>query len=121
MMNFHSNKAIYLQIVDFIQNNILSGNYKEGDRISSIREIAVQMGVNPNTIMRSYTYLQQNNIIKNKRGVGYFIEPGAVQNIQDKWKKDFIEKEWPAILQKMELLNINLSDLKNIPPPPQKK
>ncbi len=114
MIDSNSNKAIYLQIADFIQNNILQAIFNEGEKISSVREMAAQIGVNPNTIMRAYTHLQQIGIINNKRGVGFFVAPNAAQIIRERWRKAFIEEEWPAILNKMNLLGIELNDLEGV-------
>lgn len=76
-MEFDGNKPIYLQIVDVICDNILDGTLKPDGRILSVREYGAQLGVNPNTIMRSYEKLTTDEIIYNKRGLGYFISPDA--------------------------------------------
>ena len=72
-MNFNTEKPIYLQIVDVISDRILSGELKGGDRIPSVREYGADIGVNPNTMMRSYEKLTADGIIYNKRGIGYFV------------------------------------------------
>lgn len=72
-MEFNSNKAIYLQISDIICEKILSGELKADDRIPSVREYGASIGVNPNTVMRTYEKLTNEGIIYNKRGIGYFI------------------------------------------------
>ena len=72
-MNFNTDKPIYLQIVDVICDRILSGELKGGDRIPSVREYGADIGVNPNTMMRSYEKLTADGIIFNKRGIGYFV------------------------------------------------
>ena len=56
-MDFEKKQAIYMQIGDHICENILSGRWNEGERLPSTREMAVSMEVNPNTVMRTYTYL----------------------------------------------------------------
>ena len=56
-MNFNTEKPIYLQIVDVISDRILSGELQGGDRIPSVREYGADIGVNPNTMMRSYEKL----------------------------------------------------------------
>ena len=72
-MNFKESKAIYLQIADRICDEILLGQYPEEERIPSVREYAAIVEVNANTVMRSFDYLQVQNIIYNKRGIGYFV------------------------------------------------
>ena len=70
-MNFKESKAIYLQIADRICDEILLGQFGEEERIPSVREYAAIVEVNANTVMRSFDYLQSQNIIYNKRGIGY--------------------------------------------------
>ena len=70
-MNFKEAKAIYLQIADRICDEILLGQYKEEERIPSVREYAAIVEVNANTAMRSFDYLQSQEVIYNKRGIGY--------------------------------------------------
>ena len=71
-MNFKESKAIYLQIADRICDEILLGQFAEEERIPSVREYATIVEVNANTVMRSFDYLQSQNIIYNKRGIGFF-------------------------------------------------
>lgn len=110
-MEFTGNKAIYLQICDTISERILSGSLKENDRIMSVREYGAEIGVNPNTVMRTYEKLTADGIIFNRRGIGYFVSEGARDRILENSRKEFIENEWPAIVRKMELLGINPKDI----------
>ena len=71
-MEFNSNRPIYLQICDWICERILSGDLAPDSRIQSVREFGAEIGVNPNTVMRSYEKLTADGIIYNKRGIGYF-------------------------------------------------
>ncbi len=105
-MDFNQHKPIYLQISDNICDQILSGNWAEEERIPSVRELGISMGVNPNTIMRTYEHLQSSNIIYNKRGVGFFVTPDARSSIVQIQKKQFIDQELPLIIKRMELLGI---------------
>ena len=75
-MEFDSNKPIYLQISDRLCERILSGDLKPEDRILSVRELGAEIGVNPNTVARSYEKLTDAGIIYTKRGLGYFVAPG---------------------------------------------
>ena len=111
-MDFHGEKPIYLQIADVFCENILSGTLKADDRSPSVREYGAQIGVNPNTVMRVYEKLTADEIIYNKRGIGYFVSPEAREKIQAVQKAEFLEKEVPAILRKMELLGLDASRFK---------
>ncbi|MBR4735487.1 MAG: GntR family transcriptional regulator [Bacteroidales bacterium] len=108
-MNFNTEKPIYLQIVDVICDRILSGELKGGDRIPSVREYGADIGVNPNTMMRSYEKLTADGIIFNKRGIGYFLADDARETVLAAQRKDFIERDVPAIRQRMKLLGLNSS------------
>lgn len=108
-MDFHSDKPIYLQIADTLCEQILSGNMKAEDRIPSVREYGAEIGVNPNTVMRTYEKLTDDGIIYNKRGIGYFVSADAREKILEVQKADFLSKEVPAIRRKMELLGLDAS------------
>jgi DNA-binding transcriptional regulator YhcF (GntR family) len=71
-MEFRDNPAIYIQIAEYVCEQILLKKWKLDDKIISIRELAVTIEVNPNTVQRAYDFLQQKNIITNKRGIGLF-------------------------------------------------
>ena len=110
-MEFNSNKSIYLQICDAICEQILSGVLKPDERIPSVREYGAEIGVNPNTIMRSYEKLTADGIIYNKRGIGYFISPDACETVLAAQRKEFLEEELPQILRRMKLLGITIDEL----------
>ncbi len=111
-MEFRQNQAIYLQIADHISERILSGVWKEGERIPSIREMSEGIEVNPNTVMRSYGYLQDLDIIYNQRGIGYFVAEDAYRKTLEQKKKRFIRRELPRIFRTMDLLHLTCEDLK---------
>jgi DNA-binding transcriptional regulator YhcF (GntR family) len=113
-MEFTDKQPIYLQISDYFCNNIISGEWKENDKIPSVREIAVLLEVNPNTAMRSFTYLQEREIIYNKRGVGYFVAEGGQVKALDMRRNDFIHKELPDVFKSMLQLNISCGDLEKL-------
>lgn len=111
-MEFDNNKSIFLQIADTISEKVVSGAYPPGEKIPSVRELAADMGVNPNTIMRTYNELQSADIIENKRGIGYFVNPGAQKLILEKKRSEFFKKVLPEFLRQAALLDITSSDLK---------
>ncbi|MBO6172526.1 MAG: GntR family transcriptional regulator [Bacteroidales bacterium] len=110
-MEFNPNKAIYLQIRDSICERILSGELKPEDRIPSVREYGASIGVNPNTVMRTYEKLTQEGVIYNKRGIGYFISQEAKDLVLESSRKEFIENELPVMIRKMELLGLDPKEL----------
>lgn len=113
-MKFKKNQTIYLQIADFICENILTHKWAEEEKISSVRELAAKIEVNPNTVMRTYSHLQDMGIIFNKRGIGYFVASGAPNKIKDMQKQEFIKQELPEVFKKMQLLQIDFEELEKI-------
>ena len=110
-MEFRKRDAIYLQITDIMCENILMKNWAVDERIPSVREMAVSMEVNPNTVMRAYAYLQDKEIIYNKRGIGYFVEKDAFQKTVGLMKSNFIKNDLPALFNTMRLLNMDFDEL----------
>jgi GntR family transcriptional regulator len=111
-MQFRESIAIYLQIADYICERILLKQWKVGERIPAVRELAVQVEVNPTTVMRTYEFLQGQNIIHNQRGIGYFVSPDAIKNATQYRRKEFMEKDLPILFRNMYMLDMNIDELK---------
>lgn len=110
-MNFINNQSIFIQIADRIADRVLNDTYKADERIPSVRELALEMEVNPNTVMRSYERLQNLDIIYNKRGIGYFISADAKEKIMTIRHNEFIQEGLPGIFKEMTLLGIRLEEI----------
>lgn len=110
-MEFKDNKAIYIQIADYVCEHILLGKWKADEKIPSVREMAVMLEVNPNTVMRSYEQLQNKNIINNKRGIGFFVDTDAIQHVKNYRKTQFMEDELPIVFRNIYLLNIGFDEI----------
>ena len=113
-MEFNPHKPIYLQICSQMYEKILNGELKAEDRILSVRELGVQLGVNPNTIMRSYEHMTNAGVIYNKRGIGYFITENAKELVLKQMKDEFLSTELPEVVKKMKLLGITITDLEGM-------
>lgn len=111
-MDFKKQKPIYQQIADTLSDRIVASEWNPEERMPSVREVAMQLGVNPNTVMRTFDYLQQSEIIYNKRGVGYFVAADAPGKILDLRRKEFIDEDLPAFVQKMNLLGLTMDDIR---------
>ena len=111
-MNFTNDKAIYVQMADRLMDEILADKYKDDDRIPSVREYAVLLEVNTNTAVKAYDELARANIIYNKRGLGYFVTPGAKKQILKERKLAFMKERLPELFRQMQLLGITLEDVK---------
>jgi len=112
-MEFKETQAIYLQIGDYVCEQILLERWKEGDRLLSVRELGGTLEVNPNTVMRTYDLLQGREIIFNKRGVGYFVSDDARQKVLQYRKKEFLEQDLPPVFKNMNLLGMTFNELEN--------
>lgn len=110
-MNFKESKSIYLQIADRICDEVLLGQYEEDARIPSVREYATLVEVNANTVMRSYEYLQQQGIIYNKRGIGFFVAAGAREQVLSIRRNRFLNEEADYFFKQLYTLGLSPEEL----------
>ena len=110
-MIFKQNSPIYLQIAERIMDEILTGVYPANERIPSVREYGITLEVNVNTMVKVYDHLTSIGLIYNKRGLGYFVNPGAKQTIHNIRKEEFIEEAIPEIARSMQTLGITVNEL----------
>lgn len=113
-MDFNNNNSIYIQIADRLCEQILSEELLSEERIPSVRELAADIQVNPNTVMRTYGLLQDQGILYNKRGIGYFVSQNAKRIVMNTKKEEFIQDSLPELFKMMELLNIDFKELEKI-------
>lgn len=109
MTEFKQDKAIYLQMAERLCNDILTGRYPAGSRIPSVRELAVMLQVNTNTVVRTYDVLLQKDIIRTQRGLGYFVTETAREKIRTERCADFLQVRLPELFEQMRLLDIPIS------------
>jgi DNA-binding transcriptional regulator YhcF (GntR family) len=114
IMNFKESKSIYLQIAERLCDEILQGKYSEEERMPSVREYAALMEVTVNTALRSFDYLQSQDIIYNKRGLGYFVTQGARNNILESRRKAFLNVEVYEFIHQLHTLNIPIGRIVEI-------
>ena len=110
-MDFRDKQAIYLQIADYVSEQVLLGRWPTGEKIPSVRDLAAELEVNPNTVMRTYDFLSQQGIIANKRGIGYFPAEDANDRIKAYRREQFLENELPLFFKSMYLLGIELPEI----------
>jgi len=110
-MEFSQPKGIYQQIADQMRDRILADEWHEGERIPSVRELAGGVGVNPNTVTKSYQALLDREIIENQRGLGYFVAADAKRRILDEMRQEFVRDGLPRVFRTMRLLGMRLEDL----------
>ena len=111
-MEFTDNEAIYLQIATYVGEHILRQQWLPDQKIPSVRDLAAELQVNPNTVMRTYEFLQSQGAVYNKRGLGFFVAPDARQKVRDYRRERFLQQELPAFFNTISLLGIGLEELR---------
>ncbi len=111
-MEFNDNEAIYLQIASYVGEQVLRQQWPPDHKIPSVRELAAELQVNPNTVMRTYELLQSQETIYNKRGLGFFVAPDAAQRVRAYRRERFLQQELPAFFATISLLGIDLAEIK---------
>ncbi|WP_342644843.1 GntR family transcriptional regulator [Mucilaginibacter sp. CSA2-8R] len=110
-MNFNDREAIYLQIAAYVSDHISLGKWLPEQKIPSVRDLAVELQVNPNTVMRTYEYLQNQGVVFNKRGLGLFVTADALEKIKVQRKERFMQQELPDFFRSLYLLDISLDEV----------
>lgn len=104
--NLDNNRPIFIQIVETIQKQIVSDSYQPGQRLPSVRELAAEISVNPNTVQKAFTELERSGVIISKRTAGRFITENE-QLIQEA-KKEMADEIIEHFLSNMSLLGFSL-------------
>ena len=107
-MQFSDEKPIWRQIYELMAMRVLSGEWLEGERIVSVRELAQEVGVNPNTVMRSYEKLEGDGIIFNRRGIGFFVSEGAKEHIKQLERQKFMDEELPKLKERLAHIGLTI-------------
>ena len=110
-MEFRDNEAIYLQIAGYVSEKILRQQWPPDDKIPSVRDLAGELQVNPNTVMRTYEFLQNQGVLYNKRGIGFFVAPDAARKVKEFRRARFLQQDLPELFKTIFLLDIGLEEL----------
>ena len=102
---------LYQELAADLSTLIRQGTLQAGERIPSVRELAVGVGVNPNTVTKSYQALLDREIIENQRGLGYFVAADAKKRIVAQMREEFVREELPKIFRTMRMLGMQVEDL----------
>lgn len=104
-------RPVYLKLRDMIVDAILDGTYPEGSMLPSVRALAAQQGANPLTVAKAYQQFQLDGLVEVQRGVGMMVADGARQKLLDAEKARFLKDEWPAVVDRIARLGLNVNDL----------
>lgn len=113
-IDYKSTKGIFQQLADTLSHRILEGKLQPGERVPSVRDLAEEFEVNRNTLLRTYTLLNEAGIIENKRGVGFFVADDAVERIRTQEKAEFFNEELPVFINKVRILKLTKDDLSEL-------
>jgi GntR family transcriptional regulator len=104
-------KPVYVRLRETIANAILSGRYRDGDALPSVRALAADEQANPLTVAKAYQGFQDEGLVVVKRGVGLFVASGARARLTQSERDRFLTEEWPQIRERMDRLGIDPAQL----------
>lgn len=110
-IDFESDKPIFVQIAEWLEDAILSNAFEEESQIPSITEISVMCKINPATALKGINMLVDNEIVYKKRGLGMFVKEGAVKKLMKERKNRFYESYIAVLLDEAKKLNLNKEDI----------
>lgn len=111
MTNFDGEKPIYIQMAEWIEENILTGVFPEETQIPSTTEISAMYKINPATALKGVNILVDKGIIYKKRGLGMFVSSGAELKIRGERKQEFFEKYVKALVSEAQKLQISKNEI----------
>ena len=102
---------IYRQLRDRVVEMILEGVLVDGDALPSVRNVAAEYRLNPLTVLKGYQELVDEGLVEKKRGRGMFVTDGARRQLLKDERRRFIDKEWPKVLETINRLGLDASEL----------
>lgn len=110
-IHFQENGTIYQQLTEYGIDQVLAREWAEGERVPSVRSLAAEAGVNPNTVMQAYRLLEERGIIVSQRGRGFSVAENGFTIATKLRRQDFIESTIPRLSQDLQLLSISSEEL----------
>ncbi|MCH8861312.1 MAG: GntR family transcriptional regulator [Proteobacteria bacterium] len=109
--DWKEDQPIYRQLRDKVASAILEGSLKEGEALPSVRNVAMEMQINPLTASKAYQELVSQELVEKRRGLGMFVIEGARAKLLQGERKRFLEEEWPEIVARIQALEMDIDDL----------
>ncbi len=109
-------QPIYRQLRDMVVAMIIDGTLKEGDAVPSVRQVSAEYRVNPITVLKSYQQLVNEDLVEKQRGVGMFVKAGARTSALRAERDNFLNVEWPRILESIHRLGLDPAELIELVP-----
>lgn len=108
-LEFDDKMPIYLQIMDRIKMDIITEKLKANDKLPSVREMAMELKVNPNTLQRAYQELERLGIVYTQRGMGTFV--GGIENMVENLKREMAKEVMDSFILRMKQLGFNEQEI----------
>ncbi len=108
-IDFHSNVPVYKQIVHEFEDMIISGALKPGDFLPSVRTLALELNVNPNTVAKAFFVLQSNGFIDSKAGVGNYVIKPPPSSVEKRLNE--LMDEMRSLVLKMKSFNLSKEEV----------
>lgn len=109
-MQFDNTQPIWAQIYELLLTHIADGEWREEERVASVRELGATLAVNPNTVMRAYERATDEQLIYNRRGIGYFVSVGARERASTLLRQRFEREQLPSIFRSMQRVGITAEE-----------
>jgi len=110
-MEFRDNEPIYLQIAAYVGQNILLGKWLADQKIPSVRDLAMELQVNLNTVLHAYEFLEGQGVIYIKRGLGNFVALDGQEKVKAYRRERFIQQDLPVFFTNVYLLGISQEEI----------
>lgn len=110
-MKWNDQTPIFRQLKEKVVELIMDGEVGEGEAVPSVRQVAADYQINPLTVSKAYQELVDGQILEKKRGLGMFVTEGAKDKLYDDEKRQFLQVEWPKIMQRIQRLGLSVEEL----------
>jgi GntR family transcriptional regulator len=108
---WRDDQPIWRQIKDRVLTAILDGGLKEGEALPSVRQVALDLQVNPLTVSKAYQELADEGLVERRRGLGMFVIEGVQKSLGSREREAFLNEEWPEIVARIRRLGLKPEDL----------
>ncbi len=108
---WNDKEPIYLQLRDRLVELILDQVLQEGDPLPSVRQVASEQRINPITVSKAFQMMVDEELVEKRRGLGMYVVTGARAKLESKERQKFLQTEWPAIVEKIARLGLELDQL----------
>ena len=110
-ITWNDQQPIFRQLKEKVIELIIDGEVTDGEAVPSVRQVAADYQINPLTVSKAYQELVDESILEKRRGLGMFVTKSARENLIESEKKQFLEVEWPKVVERIKRLGLSLDSL----------